>query len=57
MSYNIPKKVIDVTGVELTPESLWFVLATESKAVSAVAMSASTFCFVSRNSIPQSKKI
>ena len=37
----------------LRPESLLFVLATESRALNVVATSATTICFVSRNLIPK----
>ena len=41
----------------LRPESLLFVLATESRALNVVATSATTICFVSRNLIPKAKEI
>ena len=41
----------------LRPESLPFVLATESKALNAVATNATTFCFVSPNLIQKAKEI
>ena len=41
----------------LRPESLLFVLATESRALNVVATSATTICFVSRNSIPKAREI
>ena len=46
MNNDIPKKIIDITGIDLVPESLPFVLATENKALTVVATSATTFCFV-----------
>ena len=41
----------------LRPESLLFVLATESRALNVVATSATTICFVSRNLIPKAREI
>ena len=41
----------------LRPESLLFVLATESRALNVVATSATTICFVSRNLILKAKEI
>ena len=51
MDNDIPKKVIDITGVELTPESLPHVLATERMILSAAAMHATIICFVFPNLI------
>ena len=52
---DIPRKIIDITGVELTPGELPFVLATESKDLNAVATNATTFCFVSPKLIRKAK--
>ncbi|MBE6555487.1 MAG: hypothetical protein E7663_04560 [Ruminococcaceae bacterium] len=54
---DIPRKIIDITGVELTPGELPFVLATESKALNAVATNATTFCFVSPDLIQKAKQL
>ncbi len=51
MSKNIPKKVIDITGVELRPGEPTGCLGTENKALRVVATSATTFYFVSPNLI------
>ena len=41
----------------LRPESLLFVLATESRALNVVATSATTICFVSPNLIQKAKEL
>ena len=46
MSKEIPKKVIDVTGVEL-----WNALGMGSKVMNVVVMNATTFYFVFPNMI------
>ena len=49
MDKNIQKKVIDITGIELTPEEPTVCLGNGGKALSVVATSATTVCFVFPN--------
>jgi len=57
MNKHIPKKVIDITGIELhPPDNLPFVLATENKALNVVATSVTTICFVFLNLIQKTKR-
>ena len=55
MRKDIPGKIIDITGIELRPESRIFVLATGSRALRVVATSATTICFVFPNMTPNPK--
>ncbi|MBQ7226192.1 MAG: hypothetical protein IJX02_06305 [Clostridia bacterium] len=56
MNKNIQEKIIDITGIELTPGTLPFALVTASKVLSVVATSVITFCFVFPSLMFKSKK-
>ena len=56
MDKNIQKKVIDITGIELTPGEPTVCLGNGEQGLSVVATSATTICFVLLISTPKIKK-
>ena len=55
MSKDIPKRVRDITGIELMSGNRQFVLEMERKALNAVAMNVTTVCFAILISIQRIK--